>query len=221
MQPLRIRSYLLDGRVVGVQWPFPLDSILAAEWMRRNHPAEYYGPPPPNAAGWIEPDLSGVLDRRGEGDRWWYACSFNQTPPVTEYTHHWHRRFDDQMERYINFGKRRGKVDSSSGKYRAYRMPMNVYLFAEPLTWYAVGDADSIRDLLTGVVAIGKKPSQGFGLIDRWEVEPWPEDWSEVGPGGKLMRAMYELPAGCTGARVRLNGMRPPYWRKPEAVYVP
>ncbi|MDN5348531.1 MAG: hypothetical protein PWP65_2096, partial [Clostridia bacterium] len=67
------------------------------------------------------------------------------------------------------------------------------------------------------------KPAQGFGLVKHWEVESWPEDWSEVGPDGRLMRAVYDLPAGVTGARRALWGVRPPYWNRDSQaeVWVP
>lgn len=216
MQPLKIRAFLLDGRIAGTEAFFPLDSILAAEWIRRNHPDRFYEPPPPGVKeGWIEADLP--LERRGTGDRWYYACSFNQAEPLREYVTYWHRRFDDHLERYIDFKERRGKVDEKSGKYKAYRMPLNV-LILPCLEWYAVGDIEAVRNLCQGISAIGKKPAQGYGIIDRWEIEPWPEDWSEV-RDGRLTRAVFDLPAGVKGRR-RIYGVRPPYWARENQVEV-
>lgn len=37
-RPMRVRAHLLDGRIAGTESFFPLDSILAAEWIRRNYP---------------------------------------------------------------------------------------------------------------------------------------------------------------------------------------
>ena len=212
MQPLRIRAYLLDGRIAGTESYFPLDSILAAEWIRLNHPENFYDPPSPGVKeGWIEAPLP--FERRGEVEngKWYYACSFNQAEPVTEYVAYWHRRFDDNHERYIDFRGRRGKIDESRGRYKGYRMPLNILLLRF-LEWYAVGDIDAVRELCEGIAAIGKKPAQGYGIVERWEVEPWPEDFSDV-KDGKLTRAVYELPPGVQG-RKRLYGMRPPYWLK-------
>ncbi len=222
MQAIRVRAFLLDGRIAGTESWFPLDSILAAEWIRRNHPDKFYMPPPPGVKeGWIEAPLP--LERRGAGNRWYWACSFNQTQPVTEYVTYWHRRFDDNYERYINFGKKRGIVQEQKGLYKAYRMPLNILIFVEPLEWYVVGEIKAVRELCEGIPALGKKPSQGYGLIEHWEVEPWPEDWSEVGPDRRLMRAVYKLPPRVQGVRRRLYGMRPPYYLKEnqEEVWVP
>ncbi|MCL6479879.1 MAG: hypothetical protein K6T65_16025, partial [Peptococcaceae bacterium] len=190
----------------------PLDSILAAEWMRRNHPEAYYNASSHMLGGnMITPELP--FERRGAGELWYWACSFNTAPPLGEYVMHWHKRFDDHLEKYIDFGGRRGKIDTKSGKYKAYRMPLVVQLF-DRLEWYAVGDTGAVLDLCQGVTHIGKKSSQGLGVVEYWTVEPWPEDWSEA-VGGKLSRAVpveLGLPPGIAGGRVGTYGIRPPYW---------
>jgi len=216
MKPMRIRAHLLDGRIAGTESYFPLDSILAAEWIRRNHPDRFYEPPPPGVKdGWIEAPLP--FKRRGGGDRWYWACSFNQIRPATEYVTYWHRRFDDALERYVDFQGRRGKVDEKSGKYKAYRMPLSI-LILPCLEWYAVGDIKAVQELCQGIASIGKKCSQGYGIIDRWEVEPWPEDYSEVRES-RLARAVFDLPEGVQGRR-RIYGVRPPYWARENQVEV-
>ena len=208
MNPLRVRAYLLDGRIAGTESYFPLDSILAAEWIRRHYPEKFYEPPPPGVKeGWVEALLP--FARRGTGAQWYYACSFNVAPPAGEYVTYWHRRFDDSLERYVDFQGRRGKVDEKSGRYRAYRMPLNILLLPY-LEWYAVGDVEAVRELCADIPAIGKKPAQGYGIVERWEVRLWPHDWSEV-RDGRLTRAVYEPPEGVRG-RSRVYGMRPPYW---------
>ena len=214
MQPMKITAYLLDGRIAGTEPYFPLDSILAAEWIRRQRPDCYYEPPPPGTKdGWIEAPLP--LERRGAGSQWYYACSFNQAQPITEYVTYWHRRFDDHMERYIDFKGRRGKVSEQSGRFKAYRMPLNILLLP-CLEWYALGDIEAVRDLCQEVAAIGKKPAQGYGIVSEWEVMPWVADWSEMGPQGELTRAVPELPAGAAAhkCRRRFYGLRPPYWKR-------
>ena len=214
---MRIRAYLLDGRIAGTESYFPLDSILAAEVIRRQYPGNFYNPPPPGSQGWIEEELP--FDRRGQGEKWYWACSFNQSRPIKEYVTYWHRRFDDAFEKYIDFKGRRGKVDEKSGAYKAYRMPLNILLL-DYLEWYAVGDIEAVESLCEGVSALGKKPAQGYGFVEYWEVKPWTEDWSGVGPEGQIMRALYQLPPSTT-AHMRQYGMRPPYWRKAELVYMP
>ena len=212
MQPLKITAKMQDGRVAGTDPYFPLDSIMAAEWMRRNHPEAYY-----NASSHlltndlIVPDLP--LARCGEGEDWYFACSFNTIPPIAEYIMYWHKRFDDQLEQYIEFKGKRGKVDVRSGKNKAYRMPLVVQLF-DYLQWFAVGHLESVRELISTITHIGKKTSQGLGGVDYWEVEPWPEDWSVV-RDGKLTRAIpveSGFPEEVQESRIALYGIRNPYW---------
>ena len=210
MQSLRITAVMQDGRVATVEPWLPLDSILAAEWMRRHYPEAFY-----NASSHmlkselITPELP--FERRGQGDDWYWACSFNTQAPAYEYVMHWHKRFDDQLEKHIEFGNKRGKIDIKSSKYKAYRMPLVVQLF-DRLVWYAVGDLEAVRDLAGTVTHLGKKSSQGLGSVDYWQVDPWPEDWS-VFVGDKLARAvpLLDMPGSFSG-RVTQYGIRSPYW---------
>jgi len=228
VQPLRIQAIMQDGRIAGTEPWFPLDSILAAAWMRRNHPEAFY-----NAGSHMLANELIIADlpfaRRGAGEDWYWACSFNAETPLHEYVMYWHKRFDDHLEKYIDFGRRRGKVDTKSGKYKAYRMPLVIQLF-DQLTWYAVGDLEDVLKLCSTVTHIGKKSAQGLGAVDYWTVEPWPEDWSEF-RDGRLMRAIpveLGLPEGVTG-RMTQQGIRPPYWHSehqrvcytPEVKHVP
>lgn len=216
MQSMRIRANLLDGRVAGLDHHFPLDSILAAEYIRKHHPDNFYNPPPPgDKTNWIEPTLP--FEKRGKDNKWYWACSFNQIEPTGEYITYWHRRFDDNYEQYIDFKGKRGKVDETSGRFKAYRSPLNILLIPF-LEWYAVGDIKAVWDLCKCVTAIGKKTSQGYGIVDRWEVTEWDEDWSET-RDGLLTRALYELPDGVQG-RKAVFGMRPPYWQRENQAVV-
>lgn len=211
MQPMRITAHMQDGRVAGSDPHFPLDSIIGAAWMRKHHPEAYY-----NASShmltndFITPQLP--FAKLGTGDLWYWACSFNQGEKQGEYVLHWHKRFDDQLEQYIDFGGKRGRINTTSAKYKAYRMPLVVQLF-DKLVWYAVGDIDAVRELCQTITHIGKKSGQGLGAVDYWAVEPWTEDWSVQGPEGKLMRAvpLDHVPPNAAG-QVRKYGIRPPYW---------
>lgn len=209
MQPLRITAVMQDGRVAGTESYFPLDGILASAWMRKHHP-ELVHLPIYDTSKIIDAELP--FERRGQDDDWYWACSFNQGEKLTEYVTHWHKRQDDNLEKYIEFGNRRGKIDNKSGKFKAYRMPLVIQLF-DRLIWYAVGDQELVRELCEMITHIGKKPAQGYGAVDYWKVEPWPEDWSEYGSQGKVTRAIpIKDGEPLQPGRIGRYGIRPPYW---------
>jgi hypothetical protein len=188
----------------------PLDSLLAAEWIRRNYPEQFYSD---GAKGTlIEPQLPLAEVQIGEVSIW--AASVAQYHLYGEQTYYWHKRFDERLAGMMLDRPRR--VNTGSGEFKGYRMPVNVLMVSD-LTWFAVGDLDAVRDLLTGIRALGKKRAYGFGAVtldDRgqptWAVEPWPDDWSIRGPGGRLMRSVPW--DGQHSGTVRRWGVRPPGW---------
>lgn len=197
MKPLKVTAYMQTGKIATTDLYLPLDSILAEAWMRKHYPERMAGSQSSiSPDDFIVPELP--LERRGEGDDWYWACSFACGEPRQEEIVYWHKRFDQALgEQYVDFRGRRGKIDTRSGGYKSYRMPLVTYLVPR-LEWYAVGDADGIRELLRDVTHIGKKRAQGYGRVARWSVEDYPEDLSHLralpDSGGEEM------------------GIRPPYW---------
>lgn len=82
---------------------------------------------------------------------------------------YWKKRFDTfQAEKW----KDSQKIRTDSTKYKNYNMPMQVTIPKNMIiNWIVIGDKKRIEELLKNVVAIGKKSSQGFGLIKKWEIE--------------------------------------------------
>ncbi len=203
MQSLRITARLTDGRIATTDLCLPADGILAYAWVRRNRPEL------------LEATQSGIRElihlplplKRIEADRgWWWAASFAFGEPVLEQRNYWHKRFDDKYADAIDFGGRRGKVEVNKGPYKAYRMPLTVILVPQ-LTWYVVGDAAEIRDLLGTMTHIGKKTAQGYGHVAEWTVTAAEEDLSGA-------RTIPD-PDGD-----ELWGIRPPYWEPRNQVRV-
>jgi CRISPR type IV-associated protein Csf3 len=205
LKPLRVDAYLLDGRVATSDLYLPLDSMLAWAWIYEHDPerlamstsgfeGEIYHPPIP-------------VERRESNGEWYYACSFAIGDPVAERTAWWNKRFDARhAEEYVDFQGRRGKINASAGRYKAYRMPVVTYLVPQ-LTWYCVGDEDEIRSLLANITHIGKKRSQGKGRVREWRVTPSDEDLSHLRP--------IPDPDGHDWQAVR-----PPYWEHRNVVQV-
>lgn len=204
MQALRIIAELETGQVGTVDGRLPIDGIIAAAWMRRHRPDLFYHTDAGRREDLIVPELP--LERRTLNGDWFWAASFAQYEAATEGLTHTHKRFDDtQAAEYVDFGKRRGRVHTQSGYFKAQRLPL-VYIVTPQLTWYAFGDLAEVRSLLETIPAVGKKTARGFGDVAQWRVEPWPEDLSCVDARGRLMRALPDPQGSDHG------GIRPPYW---------
>lgn len=182
--------------------PFlPLDGILLFEAMRQQ-----YGPQLLTTPG-VTADIPLIdlpLEKRGGGGLWYYACSFAQWGPFADGSNYWNKRFDLRYEAAVDFDNRRGRVLVEAGRYKAYHMPV-FYRHALSVSWYCVGDTTAVRGLLSNITHVGKKTSQGWGRIIKWEVKRVDYDWSVYGGDGELMRS---VPA----ADGILYGFRPPYW---------
>lgn len=160
------------------------------------------------------------VEGRGSPD-WFYRISLGipeGSSRVVE-THHWHKRFEElaahaltQEGKVDMAGKR--KVQTGSGEFRAYRMPIEVEV-VERVVWWAHGDAAEIERLLVSHVhALGKKRNAGWGQVAAWQVEEDPDGlhmWRRS--GGMVTR---RIPRSCAGPEdggdIDIGAIRPPYW---------
>lgn len=205
-QPLRARAWLQSGVVCD---PYlPLDGVLYYQVHRELLGAQVVTVPGASVSIEDGESRKRMPFRRAHRKRlhWHYRCSFAQWPEhVTEGSEHWAKRLDQQHADLIDFGGRRGTVAIGSGAYKAYYMPV-FYRHALHVDWYCVADRVELERLLRFCTHLGKKVSQGWGAVLRWQVDSWPEDWSVEDGSGRLMRAVYE-PGAPT-----LYGIRPSYW---------
>lgn len=202
-RPLQITAHL-QSPVVGDPL-LPIDAVLYYAAHREALGARWVSLP-----GELQPSEGErvslpLLVVDGHGPQWYYAASSAVwSEPYADGVDHWTCRFDSQLLDLIQLPK--GRLNTASGRYRGYRMPV-YYRAALSVRWYVVGEPETITRLLTcGVTHLGKKTSQGWGAVLRWEIEPCEHDWSVTGPDGRLMRPVPD-PAG-----TMLVGYRPPYW---------
>lgn len=197
MHPMIVTAKLAGVGVVGDSY-FPLDSILArAVYERIGNPEVTAAPP-------VE-----CLERRGQDTEWYYACSFAQAEWKGEGKSFWVKR-----PRYSEIiGRSDTKsMTVKSGRFKGYNMPI-FYLLAEEIRWFCVGDIGEVRSLLSGIESIGKKRSQGWGVVREWAVEESAEDWSES-RNGVVTRAIPAVAASNMGldGDPGWYGIRPAYW---------
>lgn len=215
LEPLRIRATLRTP-VIADRW-LPLDGLLLYQTHR-----DQCGPQVQTLPGEYSSQMKIAtlpLGISNPGRRiWYYQCSWAQWSNEVEGREHWNKRFDSKLADLVDFGKRRGKVIIEQGRYKAYHMPI-FYRAALWIEWYCMGDKAGIEYHLSTMTHIGKKTSQGWGRVIRWEVEPWPEDWS-VWRDGQLMRGVpveefakhgWVFPVG---TNITNYGVRPSYWKR-------
>lgn len=211
MQNLKVVAYLSNGFASNNR-QIHLDSILLRQHLINEYGIEYINSFDPEVDEFRYPDSFPILKRAADTKWWYYACSFGQYDLIGEDIQYWHKRARTEYGDKIDFQGRRGKITNKSGKHKAYRMPIQVWLTAR-IAWYLVGDKKLVEGLLAQITHIGKKVSQGFGKVMKWDVKEIIEDWSEQ-KESKWVRAV----PGSTLKDWRSNmiykhyAYRPPYW---------
>lgn len=204
-QPLQVRAWLQTG-IISDRF-LPLDGVLYYHTVRKAFENEEFVTVPgvsilPESIGITLP----IRKANAEQKSWFYKCSFAQWPEHTiEDQQTYSKRFDIKFSRLIDFGKKRGNVSTASGRYKGYHVKV-YYRHALYVDWYVDGDRVAIENLLRFCTHLGKKPAQGWGAVNRWEVSSIPHDRSVRDDKGNLMRAVPIDKPSFT------YGLRPSYW---------
>lgn len=114
-----------------------------------------------------------------------------------EYTNRWRKRFDVQQATEWKDGK---IVYLNSGHYKNYNMRIDL-VATEKLCWICVGIEETISELLKVVYAVGKKRSQGYGIVDKWEVQKTDRKGVRAFPVEQIQE----------GEKVEYTSYKPPY----------
>jgi CRISPR type IV-associated protein Csf3 len=212
MVPLRIRAWM-RAPVVADAW-LPLDGALLAQSTRRDLGAQEITTP--GASNLAQPKGEEMRGGRlpiaiAHAKDWYYRCSWAQWGPFADGQDAWAKRFDITRADLIDFRGKRGHIDTSAATYKAYHMPV-FYRSALWVEWYCLGALDELTPLIHAITHLGKKTSQGWGRVEKWEIEQIGEDWS-VWHGDQLMRGIpiYHWPRE-RDAKIGLYGIRPSYW---------
>lgn len=208
-QPLKITARLSDHRINSANGLVFLDCILYHGWFAKYAPEVLQDVGPHEKT-----DMNFGLPLRqlhtDSGIRYAASCGFySQYGYKIEY---WNKRpdFTGKNAKYLAGG---GKIDTSKGELKAYHFPQVIRTVSD-IEFYAMGNAEKIKDLLSYVPAIGKKYAAGWGNVEEWVVEEFDEDWTTDGKYG-LMRPM---PIEEYDPKDRIYTMgecaiRPPAWK--------
>lgn len=215
-EPLKITGWL-DAPLAGPAPPY-LDAVLELKLSHQSkHGAPRGAPVPAAAVG----KIATPIGRREIGGISIPQCSSPIYRALDDRHEHYTRSLA-QTDSHLLRADRRLVLNTGSGLHRSYRLPLRVRLI-ERVVWFALADASWLERILikhrNGITALGKKTSQGYGRIRRWEIESsqqraWWFAASEAGP--VLMRplpACDELPDNLVGGRRSYGGCRAPYWQ--------
>ena len=218
--PLQVTIWLHDGRFVSTDGIIMLDAILYHAWFWKHAPHVLRG------EGDFEYDGNiGLPLRQLPGNRW--VASKGVYRELSQQIEYYNKRPDFFAADKIGFlGQDKGIIDDSAGPYRAYRNPIITRTIEDGrMDFWCIGHANDIADLLSRMPAVGKKPSMGFGIIDRFEINHVEDDYTTFHPDHGLMRPVpvAEATDYCKGYPIFRYAVKPPYWKpcNAEVCYVP
>lgn len=190
-------------------WTPTLDGILAAELWHQLKPS--LGLTEPALDNPDPPDLDLPLARctPTAGPWHWAATSGWPDPiPSSPDVHHWTGRLDHRHIEHLTAAALPKVLSDRQGRYRARRMPL-ITTPCRTLTWSAIGNPIQIRSLLDGITSIGKKRSQGEGVVLEWMITPRADlsafEAAHLSPTGTLARP---CPPACLQDNIVSHGGR-------------
>ena len=196
MTPLKAVFHLRTPVALGFPWIF-FDSLLAHVALREELGERYFSLPTKTPIDKI-PELP-LKKWRGV-----YVASVSLFEPETELAvYQFYKRGD--------FPFPRGKIRRGSGFFKDFiiRAP---YVPAHRVVFYATGELEEVRRLVSKVSALGKERNVGFGAMKKVDVEEVEEEWGLVKDG----LAMRPIPVRLLKRYVDAAYLayKPPYWAK-------
>lgn len=181
MTSMRITAHMGGPVVLNPAEGIHLDGVLLYYVILEHLGEAFFSGPQPTperiAAESTEPHPAMPLGVEEHGKYWVYRISRGELVgrAGTE-RHHLHKRFDEAAAQHaIESGAlelgRKTKVQTNSGPFRSYRIPRWSEL-CERIVWYAEGDLEEVRRLLTThATHLGKQRQSGMGVVAGWDVE--------------------------------------------------
>lgn len=211
-EPLMVRAQLSTPYVPAEpDGSCHMDSILAyAVVAHLPHPIRTGG-----ADGIVVPlplKLSWVRD----GLPLWACSDLRPQGDVLRDAEYWHKRYDSD---HLQFSQKK-RANVKAGRNKEMRVPLSTVQVPE-LRSICVGNAEKLEELLSHISHIGKKPSQGFGRVSEWTVEPLDistEDAEAAALNARPVPLDFATSHGKPvkeGWKMRRGGFTSPYWYAP------
>lgn len=205
-EPFKAICHLADGRINSADGLLFFDAILYHAWFLKYEPDVLNGLKKADKHYDMGLPLTKLQDGR-------YAASCGFYYQYNQKIEHWNKRPDFTNGINSPYLEMKGKIDTSAGQFKAYHFPQVIRTISD-IEFYGTGTIEKIKDLLSYIPAVGKKPSAGWGLVREWEIEPFPEEWHTYGAYG-LMRPMpVETIHIDVDYRIMVCQLKPPYWKQ-------
>lgn len=150
-----------------------------------------------------------------EPDGRFHLCSWSVFEIEQHELTYTNQRFPDAEAQGLGTPKLR-RINIKAGRTKSYRLPRDVlHLVDDCITWWCIGDAERIRELLASVTHVGGKRSVGLGRVLEWtveECEPWEPGFPVVLDGRPLRALPPEWPGLGEDMRVERTALTMPYW---------
>ena len=207
--PLRITFYLISPVCLAYPW-IHFDGLLGHLKARAMMGEDYYTLPSKEPLP-LDLDLP-LRASKTVNDKFVYHASVSIFDSNLLSTATIYKRFYDSS---IAESLKKTKIDLGRGLFKNYMMRMP-YLPAKTCTFYACGDLDEIKSLISNLAGLGKKVDIGFGGIRSFEIAELNQDFSLV-MNGKAMRPIpIEL---CKFVSEKMMmAYKGPYWDKRNVV---
>jgi CRISPR type IV-associated protein Csf3 len=217
-KPLKI-IYRMGAPIYNTGFGIHFDSLISYVAV---HVAGYYNASHP--VGW-EPDDADIcplpLARMHYGGRWWYRASVFYPEGVASRLN-WARKFDTEHTDFLVLGKAR-KVTTAGGKWKDSFVPVEA-VFVPTVEFWAVGDFRKVVALARRVRHIGKRGTQGYGVVRDMEVvaldtslAAFTRDWRhEDATPARNLPVEFCTANGLVVRGTKVAPITPPYWRVTE-----
>lgn len=129
-----------------------------------------------------------------------------------EFVSTWKKRWANQHDFLADFGKKPAKILISKGDYKSYDIPIVLHNIPECYFYVETDNIAEVERLIkTHLWGMGKKSSQGYGQIEKYEIET-----IDYNPFAEIIRPI-PIPKevflqGKLNVKGKLMGWRPPYW---------
>lgn len=190
-----------------------LDSIISCAVAKEQLGDEFYnGSNKYGTKEQLDDWLGEIIDKKQR-----VFCSSIGFGDTQENTTSWSKRFDVKNDDLIAFkGKGKERLDIGAGHFKNYHMPLVIRSY-KTITFYIRGDLNKIKELLENHIHyLGKKGSQGYGEVLKWDFIEIENDYSLW----KDNKPMRPIPANeCidyienNNYNMRSHAIIPPYWR--------